>query len=527
MATPQPTPAEETDQVERPVASPDVLIVGAGFSGIGIAIRMLAEGLTDFLMLERADDVGGTWRENTYPGCACDIPSRVYSLSFAQNPDWSTAYPRQREIWDHMRATVDRFGVRPYLRLGHEMQSARWDDSAGRWLVRTNAGLFTSRVLITGTGLLTEPSIPDLPGLGSFEGKVFHTANWDADHRLEGERVAMIGTGASGVQVVPEIQPRVERLSVFQRTAPWIMPRYDRRVSATEKWIYRRFPVIQRIHRALHYWLLESRGFPFFVEPRTFPLIERIALRHLRKQVPDPELRARLTPDYTMGCKRILGSSTYYPALQAENSELITEAISEITAGSIRTADGSEREVDTIIFGTGFEVVDWPLGRVIEGRDGVLLNDAWGGTPEGYKGTTTTGFPNMFMLVGPNVGLGHNSVLFMIESQISYVLDALRQMSERRLQSVEVRAEEQRRFNERLQSKFTNTVWTSGCQSWYMNEEGRVHVLWPMSTVRFRLELARFDLAAYRATPSQTMPGGGNEPPRPSDPAALPATIGG
>jgi cation diffusion facilitator CzcD-associated flavoprotein CzcO len=475
MGTTEITEADEAVELggdPLPVASPDVLIVGAGFSGIAMAIRMLGEGFTDFLVIERAEDVGGTWRENTYPGCACDIPSRVYSLSFAPNPNWSTVYPRQQEIWDHMRATVDKFGVRPYLRLGHELRHARWDEAGGRWLAETNRGLISSRVLITGTGPLTEPSIPELPGIESFEGAVFHTGDWDSGHDLSGERVAMIGTGASGVQVVPEIQPLVDSLS----------------------------------QRGLHYWLLESRGFPFFVEPRTFPWIERIALRHLRRQVPDPELRERLTPDYTMGCKRILGSSTYYPALQAENAELVTEPISEVRAGSIVTADGAERELDTIIFGTGFEVIDWPLGRLITGRGGELLADVWRGAPEAYKGTSVCGYPNLFQLVGPNVGLGHNSMVFLIESQVSYVLDALRQMRERRLHSVEVRPEVQRRFNERIQAKFADTVWLSGCSSWYMNEEGRVHALWPMSTVRFRLELARFDLASYVAEPLPPQP---------------------
>jgi cation diffusion facilitator CzcD-associated flavoprotein CzcO len=497
----EPADEVEGDEPSTPVASPDVLIVGAGFSGIGMAIRMLGEGFTDFLVIERAGDVGGTWRENTYPGCACDIPSRVYSLSFAPNPDWSTVYPRQEEIWDHLRATVDRFGVRPYLRLGHELRHAHWDERAGRWLVETNRGPISARVLITGTGPLTEPSIPELPGLERFGGAVFHTAAWDSTHDLRGERVAVVGTGASAVQVVPEIQPLVASLSVFQRTAPWIMPRHDRRVSEVEKWINRRFPLIQRIQRGLHYWLLESRGFPFFVEPRTFPWLERIALGHLRRQVPDPELRERLTPDYTMGCKRILGSSTYYPALQADNAELVTEPIAEVRAGSIVTADGAEREFDTIIFGTGFEVIDMPLGRLISGRQGRLLADVWRGAPEGYRGTTVCGYPNLFQLVGPNVGLGHNSMVFMIESQINYVLDALRQMRERRLHSVEVRPEAQRAFNERIQAKFDDTVWLSGCSSWYMNERGRVHALWPMSTIRFRLELARFDLAAYVAEP--------------------------
>jgi cation diffusion facilitator CzcD-associated flavoprotein CzcO len=487
---------------DDPIASPDVLIVGAGFAGIGMALRMLGEGFTDFLVIERSDDVGGTWRENTYPGCACDIPSRVYSLSFAQNPEWSTGYPRQEEIWDYLRGLIDEHGVRPHLRLGHELLDARWDEARARWSVRTDRGTISARVLIAGLGPLTEPSIPDLPGLERFTGAVFHTAEWDSSHDLSGERVAVVGTGASAIQVVPEIQPIVGRLSVFQRTAPWIMPRVDREVSDAEKRIYRHFPFVLRALRALHYLLLESRGFPFFVEPRAFRLFERVALRHLARQVPDSELRAKLKPDYTMGCKRVLGSSNYYPALQADNAELVTDPIAEVRERSIVTADGSERELDTIIFGTGFEIVDLPLGRVIRDREGRLLSDVWDGAPEGYKGTAIAACPNLFTLLGPNVGLGHNSVIHMIESQITYVLDALRQMRERRLEAVEVRAEIQREYNERIQERFGDTVWLTGCRSWYMNDEGRVLALWPMSTLRFRTELARFDLAAYDARPA-------------------------
>ncbi len=483
------------------IESPDVLVVGAGFSGIGMAIRMLENGLTDFLLLEAADDVGGTWRDNTYPGCACDIPSRVYSFSFAQNPEWSTAYPRQQEIWDYMRATVDRFGVRPYLRLGHRVETAAWNGERRRWEVETNRGTISCRVLITGMGPLTEPSIPDLPGLDSFEGESFHTARWDPEHDLAGERVAVIGTGASAIQVVPEVQPLAARLSVFQRTPAWIMPRIDRSVGEREKRIYRTFPAIQRALRAIHYMLLESRGYPFFVEPRTFPLIERVALAHLKRQVPDPGLRARLTPDYTMGCKRILGSSTFYPALQADNTELVTDEIAEIGPDRIRTADGVEREIETIVWGTGFEVIDWPLGRYIRGRDGRLLSEHWGGSPEGYKGSAVAGFPNLFTLVGPNVGLGHNSMIFLIESQIAYVLDALKRMRAHRLRTVEVREEAQREFNRRLQEQMGGTVWMSGCRSWYMNDEGKVHALWPYSSLRFRAELSHFDLVAYDAEP--------------------------
>ena len=493
------TPERAEPTGEAPVESPDVLIVGAGFAGVGMAIRMLGEGFTDFLVIERADEVGGTWRENTYPGCACDIPSRVYSLSFAQNPEWSTGYPRQEEIWDYLRSLIDERGVRPHLRLGHELLDARWSEESGRWAVETSRGEISARVLIAGMGPLTDPAIPDLPGLDRFEGAVFHTAEWDADHDLSGERVAVIGTGASAIQVVPEIQPVVERLSVFQRTAPWIMPRVDREVGEAEKRVYRTFPFVQRALRALHYLLLESRGFPFFIAPKSFPLFERIARRHLARQVPDPELRAKLTPDYTMGCKRVLGSSTYYPALQEPNAELVTDPIAEVRERSIVTADGAERALDTIIFGTGFEIVDLPLGRVIRDREGRRLSDVWDGAPEAYKGTAVAGCPNLFTLLGPNVGLGHNSVIHMIESQISYVLDALRQMRERRLAVVEVRPGAQAAYNERIQAEFEDTVWLTGCRSWYMNEDGRVLALWPASTLRFRAELARFDLAAYEA----------------------------
>jgi cation diffusion facilitator CzcD-associated flavoprotein CzcO len=475
-----------------------VAIVGSGFAGIGLAVRLRQAGIDDFVLLERAEDLGGTWRDNTYPGCRCDVPSHLYSFSFAPNPRWSRVFSPWDEILEYLRRCAGEHAITPKIRFGHEMLAAVWDEGLRRWEIETSGGRLSAQVLVTATGPLSEPSIPAIPGLGSFEGPAFHSAAWEHEHDLTGERVAVIGTGASAIQFVPQIQPRVERLHLFQRTPPWIVPRRDRAITGLERRMFRALPAAQLAARGAIYLARESLAIPF-MHPRLMGRGERMAGRHLEEQVADPALRAKLTPAYRMGCKRVLISSDFYPAVSQPNVELVTDRIREVRQGSVVTEDGAEREVDAIILGTGFRVTDWVVSERLRGRGGALLADAWDGSPEAYKGTTVAGFPNMFMLAGPNTGLGHNSIIYMIESQVAYVMDCLRVMEERGVETVEVLPEAQAAFNEKVRDKMRGTVWTSGgCRSWYIDSKGRNSTLWPGFTWSYRHATRRFDPARYR-----------------------------
>jgi cation diffusion facilitator CzcD-associated flavoprotein CzcO len=476
----------------------DIAIVGAGFSGLGLAIRLHQRGEEDFIVLERAEDVGGTWWFNTYPGCACDIPSHLYSYSFAPNPAWTQTYSPQREIQTYLRRCAERFDVRRSIRFGCEVTGADWDESAGRWRVETSEGPLTARVLVSAMGPLVEPKVPDITGVERFRGRVFHSARWDHDFDLAGKRVAAVGTGASAIQFVPAIQPRVERLHVFQRTPPWVVPHSNRPITARERRLYRRFPPVQRLARAFTYMVREPLVLGFVKNPRLMRLVERVALHHIAEQVPDPELRAKVTPSYTIGCKRILPSNHWYPALGEPNVELVTEPIVEVRPSSVVSGDGTEREVDAIVFGTGFHVTEIPAARILRGRGGVSLEGVWGASPSAYLGTAVAGFPNLFFILGPNTGLGHNSLVYIIESQIAYLLDALTTMRARGAEAVEVRPEAQAAYNASIDERMTDTVWSSGCASWYIDATGRNSTLWPDWTWRYRRRTARFDAERYR-----------------------------
>jgi cation diffusion facilitator CzcD-associated flavoprotein CzcO len=473
------------------------VVVGAGFSGIGMAIRLLADGERDFVLLERAGELGGTWRDNTYPGCRCDVPSHLYSFSFAPNPRWSNTFSPQPEILDYLRDVAHQYGVVPHVRFDTELLAAEWDEDAARWRLETSQGDMSADVLVLGQGPLSEPRLPDLPGLDSFAGTTFHSARWNHDHDLTGERVAVIGTGASAIQFVPQIQPRVERLHVFQRTAPWVVPRGNRDLSPLERRLYRRLPMAQLAMRAGIYWTREALvlGLRHRAAGR---LLERIARKHLERQVSDPDLRERLRPSYALGCKRILPADDWYPAITKPNAEVVTELIREVRPNSIVTADGAEREVDTIIFGTGFYVTDVPAAVRLRGRDGRTLAEVWGGTPRAYKGAAVAGYPNMFLLMGPNTALGHSSVLFMIESQVNYVAGALRELRRSGARSVEVRPAAVAAYNDEVQRMTRGTVWvTGGCASWYIDRNGVNSTIWPTFTWPFRRRTREFDAGAY------------------------------
>ena len=472
-------------------------IVGAGFSGLGMAIKLKRAGVEDFVVLERTGDVGGTWNVNTYPGCQCDIPSHLYSFSFAPNPNWSRTYSRQPEIWEYLRRVSREQGIDPHIRFHHEVTAARWDEQAERWRIETNAGALTADMLVAGPGPLSAPKLPEIDGIETFQGTIFHSAEWNHEHSLHGERVAVIGTGASSIQIVPHIQPKVSKLHLFQRTAPWVVPHRDRETSHWERALYRALPPAQRLVRAFVYASRELFVFTL-MHPRAGSLPERAGRKHLRDQVPDSELRAKLTPRYRIGCKRTLISNDYYPALRQPNVELVTDSITAIAPRGVITADGEEREVDTIILGTGFHVTDMPVAGWVHGHDGRTMDEVWQGTPQAYLGTTVAGFPNLFMLVGPNTGLGHNSIVFMIESQLNYVMDCLRHIDREAISTFEVREDVQRRFNDDIQRQLDGTVWTSGgCVSWYLDANGRNSTVWPGFTWPFRRRLRRFDPADY------------------------------
>ncbi|HYF44994.1 MAG TPA: NAD(P)/FAD-dependent oxidoreductase [Acidimicrobiales bacterium] len=497
-----------------------VAIVGTGFAGIGASIK-LAEAGVDHVLLERAEDLGGTWRDNSYPGCRCDVPSHLYSLSFAPNPDWSETYSPQPEIQAYLRRTAEEHGVVDWIRFGHDVREARWDEAEGRWHLDTAAGEVTADVLVPAVGAFSEPSIPDLPGLETFEGTTFHSARWRHDHDLTGRRVAAIGTGASAIQFVPAIQPQVEHLTVFQRTAAWVLPHSNRRITDVERTLYRRFPGLQRLPRAFVYWSRELIVGRAMV--RNGPLLrrlEKLATRLIDRQVRDPELRKAVTPDFRPGCKRLLLSDDWYPALQKANVDLVTEKVVEVRPNAVVTADGVQHEVDTIIFGTGFRVAEQPIAQRITGVGGLRLSDAWAADGmAAYAGATISGFPNLFMLAGPNTGIGHTSLVLMIEAQITYLLDALRQMRERGLRSVDLKPTALAAWSREIQAKAAPTVWSSGgCASWYLDEEGRNTTLWPDQTYRFvqrtkRFDLEKYDVARWGGPAAQgDEPYGGEEP---------------
>jgi cation diffusion facilitator CzcD-associated flavoprotein CzcO len=476
----------------------DVAIVGSGFAGVGMAIALLRAGCKDFLVLERDGDVGGTWHQNTYPGCQCDVPSNLYSFSFAPNAEWSQTFALQPEIGAYLKRVADDFGVRAHLRTRTEVQNAAWDEQARRWRIETSRGALTARVLVAGMGGLSEPSIPDIAGAADFQGPAFHTARWDHDADLAGKRVAVIGTGASAIQVIPRLQPLVGKLSVFQRTPPWIMSHPGRPTRPRERAVFRAFPGLQKLVRGAIYWGRETFVLPFRFH-RLSAIPERMARAHLAKQVADADLREKLTPRYEIGCKRILMSDEYFPALQQPNAELVTDAIERITPTGVVTADGVEHPADAIVWGTGFRVTDMPYVEWLRGRDGRTMGDLWREQGmQGLRGTTVAGFPNLFMLVGPNTGLGHNSIVFMIESQIAYAMDALNTLEVQGAVACDPTPAAQTAFNETVQRRMRGTVWTQGgCASWYLDAHGRNTTLWPGSSWTFRRATRRFDPAEY------------------------------
>ena len=489
------------------------VIVGSGFAGLAAAIKLREAGL-DFVVLEKGDAIGGTWRDNDYPGCACDVPAHLYSYSFAPNPDWSCAFAPQAEIRAYIERCADRWLIRPNVRFGAAVRSAVLDEDTATWEVACVDGRrFVADVVFAATGGLSRPLIPALPGLDRFAGPSWHSAAWRHDVPLAGKRVAAVGTGASAIQFVPRIAPEVGHLTLLQRTAPWVLPRPEHTFTARERRLFHVEPV-RWLYRQSLYWKMEARAIPFTLEPRILRLAQRLAIGHIHRQIRDPELRRKVTPTFAMGCKRILMSNDYYPALARANVDVVTAGIREVTAGGVVDETGREHEVDAIVFGTGFDVHDY-IGPIdVIGRGGADLRARWSRRAEAYLGTMVPDFPNLFVMTGPNTGLGHNSMIVMMEAQLRLAMSCLRAMRAGGVALVEPRAEATRRFNDDLQARVGRTVWSSGCKSWYLNADGINTVLWPGSTAEFVMRTRRFHPAAYRMVRRDELPARRAEPGR-------------
>ncbi|MBS3803804.1 MAG: NAD(P)/FAD-dependent oxidoreductase [Oleiphilaceae bacterium] len=510
-----------------------IVIIGAGFSGLGMAIRLKKAGYSDFVLLEQGDDIGGAWHQNHYPGCACDVQSALYCFSFEPNPDWSRAFASQGEIKAYLKYCAGKYDLNRHIRFDTHVAGARFDENRQTWTLETANSVtfreFMQRkglkpgdefdrsdaalppfesveadIFISAVGALSKPAYPAIAGLNSFTGKAFHSQHWDHSYDLKGKRVAVIGTGASAIQFVPEVAKKAARLDVYQRTPPWILPKPDRAISTLERALFRRLPPVLKALRNRIYWMLEARGAGFVLDRRLLKLGELQSRRHIRSQISDRALRRKVTPSYEFGCKRVLLSNNYYPALTRPHVNLLTDGADEVRDNAILDKAGNEREVDCIIYGTGFQAQN-PIARgTVFGRQGLDLMDVWQNGAEAYKGTTVAGFPNFFLLMGPNTGLGHNSMVYMIECQINYVMGALHEMHSGGWRSLEVKADAQRRYTSAIHARLKHSVWqTGGCNSWYFNGKGRNTVLWPDFSWKFRQQMQTFDATVYHCEHSE------------------------
>ncbi|GAB3681153.1 flavin-containing monooxygenase [Salinisphaera aquimarina] len=478
----------------------DVAIIGAGFSGLGTAIRLREQGITDIAILERGDDVGGTWRDNTYPGAACDIPSNLYSFSFAQNPRWSRGYSGSAEILDYVHHLVDRFELRPLMRFRHNVKGLEFDEARGAWTISI-AGKRNvhARCVVAAQGPLANPSLPDIPGIDSFGGEVIHSARWDNDYDFDGKRVAVIGTGASAIQIVPELARRVDFLKVFQRTPAWILPRLDYSAPDWNKTLFDKWPASQTAVRNALFYAHEAMATGVIWNTPVTRLLEGLAKAFLRHQVPDAWVRRQLTPQYRIGCKRLLISNDYYPALMRDNVKLYDWPIDKICEKGIRSAEGIEHQVDCIVFATGFSVPKAAAPFPITGAGGRQLDNEWARGAAAYKSVNVAGYPNLFMTLGPNAGPGHNSALAYIEPQIDYIVQGIGTILEYDLRALDVRADAQAKHNAELQKRLARTNWNSGCSSWYLTEDGFNATMYPGFATQYRAQMKAFVNADYRA----------------------------
>ncbi len=482
--------------------TPSVAIIGAGFGGIGLAITLKKAGMDSLTIFEKAEGVGGVWRDNTYPGAACDVPSHLYSFSFEPNPDWSRRYSPQREILDYLERCVDKYGLRPNLRLGTEVARAEFDEDSAKWRIETAGGeTIEADVLVSACGQLSRPATTRIEGAERFRGPIFHTARWDHDVEIENKRVAVIGTGASTIQVVPAIADRVGQVDIYQRSAPYVIPKKDRPYMPWERRLFRWFPPARLAARFMQWFFFEI----FIAAFNQFRGVGRLGVRmfehNLDDQVSDPELKRALTPDHVLGCKRVLISPDYYSTLGRPNVELVTQGVRELTKGGVVAEDGTERAADVIVLSTGFESTRFLAPMEIRGRDGRDLNEVWREGANAYLGMAVAGFPNLFVMYGPNTNLGSGSIIFQLESQMNYIADAVERLR-RNGGWLSVRPEVQQAFDSEMQSRLSTSVWQTGCNNWYIDEHGRNTNNWPGFTLEYRRRTRRLDPADYEAQSS-------------------------
>lgn len=483
--------------------TPHIVIIGTGFGGLGMAMQLKRAGIESFTMLEKAGSIGGTWRDNTYPGAACDVQSHLYSYSFEPKSDWTRKFGLQPEIRSYMESCATKYGLHAHIRFNQEVASAEFDKTSGLWVIQTAAGeTIHARVLISAVGQLNQPMYPKIKGLDRFRGEAFHSARWNHDAALTGKSVAVIGTGASAIQFVPQIVPKVKELKLFQRSGAWVIPKADRPFTGFEQWLFETVPMTDRLYRGLIYWKNEVRALGF---TRFSGLLEAwawLSRRSLRRQVRDPAKREKLTPKYKIGCKRLLISNDWFPAMDQDHVDIVTDGIDHVDESAIVTSDGQRHEVDAIIYGTGFQATEFLTPMKITGLDGVDLNTAWKDGAEAYKGMSVSGFPNLFILYGPNTNLAHSSIIFMLEAQVRYVMQCIRMLLDPGLAFMNVKMSEQRKYGEQMQAQLKRSVWVAGCNSWYVNETGKVTNNWPGFTFSFRLMTGKLDLQDYELQPA-------------------------
>ncbi|MEZ0381562.1 flavin-containing monooxygenase [Mycobacterium sp. pW045] len=482
-----------------------VAIVGAGFAGIGAAIRLKDRGITDFVIFERDSRVGGTWRDNTYPGAQCDIPSRLYSYSFALNPDWSQTYSGSAEILDYIDGMVASAGIAPHIRFQHNVTALGYDAEAGEWTIDfEDREPVRARAVIVASGPLANASLPDIPGIDDYQGRKIHSARWDHDYDFAGKKVAVIGTGASGVQIIPELVKVAKSVKVFQRTPGWVLPKVNTSTSGPLKWVYKNVPAAEKLTRAAWYWGHESVALGVVWDSPFTRLVEAVSAANLRLQVKDPWLRRQLTPDFSAGCKRLLMTSDYYPALQADNCTLVTWPIARLSPKGIRTVEGIEHRFDAIVFATGFDVPKAGTPYPITGRDGRELAAEWSAGAYAYRSVAVSGYPNLFFTFGPNSGPGHSSALVYMEAQIDYIVSAIAKLLQFDWKSLDVRPEVQSRYNKDIQRRLESTTWNSGCQSWYLTEDGFNATMFPGFATQYVNQLKTVDLKDFKITVAET-----------------------
>ncbi|PCI41370.1 MAG: 4-hydroxyacetophenone monooxygenase [Moraxellaceae bacterium] len=479
-----------------------IAILGAGFSGLCVAIKLKQAGFDSFTLYEKSSKLGGTWLDNTYPGAECDVPSHLYSFSFELNPNWSKRFSNCYEIRAYLEHCATKYDIYQHIEFNTEITHADFDENKGKWsLTRADGQRLTQDVFISALGQLNKPKYPNIPGLDSFKGTLFHSSRWDHDFKLEGKSVAVIGTGASAIQFIPEIAKQVKQLDVYQRSPNWIVPKPDREYSDAEHRHFNRYPALIRLYRRLLYWQFELSFMAFKKDSWLGKRFVKAAETIMGQHITDPALKQKLTPNYQIGCKRVLISNDYYPAMQRDNVALITNTVTKIDAHNVYSGDGTKRAVDAIILGTGFEATDFLSPLQIKGKNHQSLNQAWKDGAEAYLGITLTGFPNFFMLYGPNTNLGHNSIIVMIETQANYIVQCIKTLNEKNLKYLDVRYDVQQRHNQNLQQDLSKRVWASDCSSWYKTETGKITNNWPNTTVNYWWRTRRPNWLDYHAVP--------------------------